>query len=392
MGPRNERRIDALKDLLRALVRELREVNFANPDTEQEDQPGQLEIAIQAIVTPKDGWAVEFTPPLDEQIVDQLADALSEQASWEPTHVHCFRCKSAACSHSRPPNALSVFKGYSSTGVPEWHEFVQALIEADDARVDQLFEDEPPLLTVITRGSSLRAAQLASFGRSSRTYAILGQVTCGYLAPRRAVSATTTPRRIALTFQLVEHRDAARRTRLTLNTIPGGLDADAWGEVLAACLPPGVARAIRAAEASVHTLQRRVGEARDEADHATVRRLMKRVPGILNRLARELEQGARQARRRTRHAEQRQPIRPVGKALEDSHKAPDTALYVDLKRNTFVVCGPQHRAHAFTHDGRHVTTFKLPSDGAEFRVRTRRWRPMTTEETKAFRLTLPAAS
>jgi len=66
-------------------------------------------------------------------------------------------------------------------------------------------------------------------------------------------------------------------------------------------------------------------------------------------------------------------------------------VFFDEKRRTFVVCGRQGRAHAFTAEGRHVTSFVLPAGGAEFRVRTNRWRPIRPEEFAPFRAALTPA-
>jgi len=66
-----------------------------------------------------------------------------------------------------------VFSGYNSFGIPEWQEFVQALVDARDPRVDQLYADPPALLALVQTGRELRNRQLSSFGRASKTYSIL---------------------------------------------------------------------------------------------------------------------------------------------------------------------------------------------------------------------------
>jgi hypothetical protein len=111
---------------------------------------------------------------------------------------------------------------------------------------------------------------------------------------------------------------------------------------------------------------------------------MGQVPGVLHDLARTLDRGARQGERRTRHVEERRGERPVSSATDDARDVRRENLFYDEKRETYVVRGPQHRAHAFTADGRHVTSFVLSPGGAEFRVRTGRWRPAEEAEVAAF--------
>jgi hypothetical protein len=94
-----------------------------------------------------------------------------------------------------------------------------------------------------------------------------------------------------------------------------------------------------------------------------------------------LERGQRQARRRTHHVEERRSERrPVHKALEDVAAATSETMFYDEKTGALIVCGDQGRAHAFSADGRHITSFVLGPGSLNFRLRTRRWRPVTPEE------------
>ena len=332
---------------------------------------GEIDVVLRLKAKPAEDWSLRFDPPLGEQLHGQLVDAQAQWNVYRPGHVHCFRCDSSDCEHSTPPTPLSVFTGYAPNGVAEWREFAQVLIEARDERVDQLFAGRPGVVARLQFGHDLRDRQLSSFGRSSKTYSILGQVTAGYF-----LLAGDPPQKLAMTFQVVEVRGEAGRKRVRLNAIaavPGGNLPD----LLASGGLPAVYRARETASMAVEAVERRA----DGADAEAVRGAMKQVPSILHRLAESLDRSGRQDSRRTRHVEERRAQqRPVHKALDDVRDAAPDKWFHDEKAGTAIVCGPQGRAHAFSPNGRHVTSFSLRPDSIEFRLRTHRWRPMTAAE------------
>jgi hypothetical protein len=55
-----------------------------------------------------------------------------------------------------------------------------------------------------------------------------------------------------------------------------------------------------------------------------------------------------------------------------------------------IVLGPRGRAHAFTPEGKHVTSLILDRDALSRRLARRRWRPATRAEIDALRTALPA--
>jgi hypothetical protein len=269
---------------------------------------------------------------------------------------------------------------------------VQPFLEARCERVDQLYGDPPAVLALMQYGHDLKLKQLSSFGRASKTYAILGQVIAGYfLRPAARRAEARADRRLAVTFQAVEIRGRAGEVGIRLNPIAGGLSPEDWDELLVSDWRPSLSRACEGAFRTAEDIERRVCEARDAGSADELRQQLRRVPQMLAGLARTLEQGDRQSARRTRHAEQhRRPQRPVHKAVEDALAAGEGRLFYDEKKDTWIACGKQGRAHVFSAEGRHVTSFVLPPGGAEFRLRTHRWRALQKEETARFRALLAA--
>lgn len=386
---RAERRERALCDAMRTFIRDLHFHRHGATDA----GGAPLPLTLKFSVAPNEGWDVQFTPPLVEQVAAQMDDAMAEYGAFEQGRVHCFRCGHASCEHSTPPDALHVFRGYAQTGVPEWTELAQLLIDLKDERVDLLFSKPPAVLATMQLGRELRKQQFSFFGKSSKTYSILGQVVAGYLKlPARAAGECGTDR-LALTLQAVETRGPRGSMRLKLNAIAGGLSADTLSELLATSWQAGAGRVITTASNALEELAHRVDAARESAQPTTVRKHLRRVPAVLSRMARSFEQSYRQGRRRTHHAQHRRTQeRPVHKALDDAGSAGDDALFYDEKHETWVARGKQGRVHAFNREGRHVTSFFMQPGGAEFRVRTNRWRRLNEDEAAAFRKRLQRAA
>ncbi len=380
---RMQRRAQAATDALRALVRDhaLRRLGSREPA-----DGSALDVTLRFGVRPADGWSLTFDPPLAEQVEEQLDNSLDSGDRFQRGRIHCFRCATSDCPHASPPNPLSVFRGYSSTGVPEWCEMAQVLIEAQDERVDLLFASPPSVLARVQMGRELRSRQLAPFGRASRSYALLGQVVAGYLTAPVGAGPHRRADRLALTIQVVETRDQRGKPRLTLNpvTVMSPPEWEEWlvsSDVTAAALAAAISQAGR----ELDEIGIKVAHARDENRAAGLRQALQGVPGVLNGLARALERGNRQTRRRTLHAQLHpRQERPVHKALDDARAAVVGNVFFDEKHQTWVVCGRQGRTHAFNAQGRHVTSFTVPSGAPEFRVRTQRWRPADADEVTAF--------
>jgi hypothetical protein len=270
--------------------------------------------------------------------------------------------------------------------VPEWHDLAQALIDARDERVDQLFGERPALLAVVQRGRDLRSQQLAPFGRASRSYAILAQVVAGYVPlPRQPHGARGGRPRAALSVQVVETRSRGPGRQVQLNVIPAGIGLAEWEEFLVSESGAPLHDALSNASREIAAIQGKLASPAPNGNELA-RSALRRIPRIMGHLARGIERSARQRGRRTRHAQgHRRQRRPVHKALEDARRATDEQLFYDEKRETWIVCGKHGRTHAFNDDGHLVTSFSLPSGGTAFRVRTDRWRPMKPTERARFR-------
>jgi hypothetical protein len=382
---RLDRREKAAADVLRTFIRDAHVTRFGPAA----GGAAPLALELRLTVKPDENWALAFDPPLAAQVLQQLQDAQAERGAARRGRAYCFRCSSSLCEHSLPPSSLHVFAGFSPTGQPEWEEFTQTLIAARDERVDRLFSERPAVLAKVRFGRDLRERQLTSFGRASKTYAILGQVAAGYF-PVRAPDAKwgQPPDRIALSFQAVETRNAAGGLRLMLNMLgvhPHGVALEdalasdvAWGHA--------VYRAREIALRDLENLERLAAQAREggRPDEALV--VLKKIPAILMRLAESLERGDRQMARRTRHAEDRRGSeRPIHKALEDAAGAGPEALFSDERTGGIVVVGPQGRAHVFNTQARHITTFSLKPDAIDYRLRTERWKRLSPENAGTFK-------
>ena len=374
---RDERREAAAADALRSLVKGLYTEQFgAHLPSE-----ASFHIELQLKLDPSDDWRTTFAPVIREQIAEQLADLTASHGYFVEGRIYCFRCRTSDCSHAVPTDDRHVFKGYSNLGTPEWQEFAQSLIEGKHDDVDLLFAERPRALTRIRRGSELREQQLGAFGKTSRTYSILGQVAAGYFEK--------PPRHRAVTLQIVETRTPSGEFALRLNPVSGALDAETWAEYLHEKHNAFLGNVVASARERVASLEADVRQAYQSAGYSGSRDRLRGIPALLRDIARMIEQGGRKSRRRTQHAtERRVSHRPVHKAFEDAIAAEDDAWFYDEKHQTWVVCGRQNRAHVFNGEGRHVTTFKIKDDSIAFRLRTRRWRQATGEERSALKSAL----
>jgi hypothetical protein len=382
---RSERRVQAAADVLRTLIRDLYMERFGTMPPDGAD----LDLDLRLKVQPGSNWSLVFDPPVAEQLFDQVTEAQADWEVYRRGRVYCYRCGTSECEHAVPGTPLEVFAGYDSMGRPEWRDLAQAFIAARDPRVDRLFgrADARPggrTLALVELGSELKGRQLAVFGKSSKTYAVLGQVVAGYFQK--------DGERIAVTFQAVEARGGDGRIRVHLNAIARMPGTMTLNDALAAGWEPAAHRALAMAARATEALERQAQLARAGGRTDEVRGQLQRVPTILRRLAESLERGERQFSRRTQHAEERrQAKRPIHKALEDARAAAPESVYYDEKARTLIALGDQHRAHVFSGEGRHVTSFFIQPDAVAFRVRTTRWRAATPAEVVEFKAKLSEA-
>ncbi|MFN7973650.1 MAG: hypothetical protein U0166_15095 [Acidobacteriota bacterium] len=320
--------------------------------------------------------------PLDDQIARALREDAAGRDAYRAGAIHCYWCDGAACAHARPPRGTAVFTGYLPTGQPTYRDLAQLLLDRKDERVETLFSDRPGMVAIFSTGREAKGGLLHSFGRASKTYDLLGQVVAGYFRPGPGHAAIG---HLAITIQAIESRHPDGRRRLSLNAVAGTGETspeeilentrDPWGR--------GFRKALDGARARLRTYEDAL--ARDGARPSEV---LGRVPGLLRDLVRSFDHAGRSAERRTLHAFDRAGDRPIDVALRDAREAADAAFLADEGRGTLIVLGPRGRAHAFTREGRHVTSLHVDGEALERRLARRRWRPAATDEIRAMRASL----
>jgi hypothetical protein len=297
-----------------------------------------------------------------------VAERSARPGAFVPGRVYCYRCEGNSCLHAAPPDPVSVFAGYSSTGQPEWAELGQVLLELRHPRVDLLFQEGGlHLAAAAVEGTRLTSRQLEVFGQGSATYRIQGQVVAGFFRP--TLPDGTRPR-VAMTLQAVEVRDGRGHSRLVLNVLSRLADGTSpleWFE-------DPRHRRVSAILAKVRMrLQLSQGGAPEPVER------------VLRETVRALERIDRQVGRRTGHAEERGMVRrPTAKAWEDAAGQAGTLLR-DERQGTVVVLGPRNRVHVFSPAGRHVTSLTMTTEEIRGRLRRRRWQPLDPREETRFR-------
>lgn len=360
---------------------------------------GRLPILDLSLELPLGGRAEEaatFAASLAASIERQIDDAIEEQAAFTPGHAWCHRCEAAACDHSLPPSSRHVFLGYAPTGAPRWMEFAQYGLEARLEGFDRLYADPPAFLTVVMDRADLYGPLLQSFRSDARD--LLGQVVAGFFP---VASRTAEGRGLAaLTFQAIARDNDHGRRRVGLNILgaaPDGAALDALWDT-AGDLP--WRRAVRWAQAALSSAARQAGSRPAPSRRAPgteasgPQPLERRVQGILQGLARRLEQEMRGRGRRTVHAGERHDTgeRPTRKAFDDIRTAAPEAFLVDDRSGTVVVLGDRGRTHFFGPDGRLVSSVRYSRDAIERKRRQGLWRSLPVAEARARRALLLQAA
>jgi hypothetical protein len=319
------------------------------------------------------------------QLLHQLQRAVDrhiERAATFPLgRVYCHWCRSFTCEHSAPPESRSIFGGYTATGQPRWPEFVSVLIEKRHPRIDDVFRETPAPITLLQGGNELASEQLPIYGKHSPIYRILGQVALGYLFLPVNGSGKRAP--LAITFQAVEPRDGGQG--LGLNVLGRLQDGTPAYQAIEESSDSRLADALLTARRSLDELAlfrspRRGREAERK----------RRVFGILNNLARNIDRIFRQRSRRTQHSQDRhlERGRPASSALKDALQATPEAIYRDVEERTWVVIGPKNRVHVFNDQALHVTSVVYPGETVRQRTTRGKWRTPPAEEMAAFQAAL----
>src|SRR6185295_6655773 len=109
--------------------------------------------------------------------------------------------------------------------------------------------------------------------------------------------------------------------------------------------------------------------------------------GILQGLARRLEQDRRGTGRRTLHAGERHAggDRPTRKALDDIRDARAEAFLRDDRSGALVVLGDRGRTHFFTPEGRLMSSVRYSREAIDRKRRQGIWRPIADADARAAR-------
>jgi hypothetical protein len=324
-----------------------------------------------------------FSRALRAAIEPQIDAAIALVAAFRPGHAFCHRCDAATCEHSLPPSSRHVFVGYAPTGAPRWEEFAQFCLQQRHPEVDRLYADPPAFLTLVQDAGTLGADLLEPFQGAGQD--LLGQLIAGFFPVR---SRTGEGRGVlALTVQVGVARAGPDRHRLGLNVLgrtPAGEELSllwerqedlAWR------------RGVRWAQSALASIEKDAGRGRRRGGIPRAE-LESRVAGILNGLARRLEQDLRGRSRRTVHASLRhsEGDRPTRKALDDIREVRlNGALLVDDRSGALVVLGDRGRTHFFTPEGRLVSSVRYSREAIERKRGSGLWRTASEEESREFR-------
>lgn len=336
---------------------------------------------------------LRLDPPLDgpdfsEQVLAAIDgwidDAIAQAAAFRPGHAWCHRCTSVVCEHSRPSTSRQVFAGYTATGLPRWEDFAQLCLDRKHPEVDRLYSDPPAFLTLVQGRDEISGQMLDAFEDGS--YELLGQLLAGFFYVHARSDAGRGV--LALTIQVAAARGRDGDRRIGLNLLgraPSGAELESLWDGRSD-LP--WRKGLRWAQAALLTLSPQNG--RRGRVHGRAE-LEQRVSGILQGLARRLDQHRRSTDRRTRHAEERHDSgdRPTRKAIDDARRLGSDSLFVDERSGTLVVLGERGRTHFFTAEGRLVSSVRYSREAIERKLRARFWRPASAAIREEFKSRLP---
>ena len=388
---RYERRELAAADALRTLIRDLYLEQFRKPAEKAQG----FKMALDITIDPSDNWKLVFEPNLQEQVRGAVSDVEAVWGMYQQGRVFDFHADSARSEKSVPPSATMVFAGYDSFGAPKWCEFSQMMIDLQDPRVDKLYESRAPALNVVMFGKQLKADQLSSYGKASKTYSVLGQVAFGFLqVPRAKQRMKAHGDKLAITFQFVETRNEGGQFELRVNTLAGLYELEEVEELLMSERNSWIYHAREAAVRKLETIRNRALAARESGNQDAYNDAMKGIGGVLRGFSKSLERGNRQAKRRTNHAVKRknQTERPTHKAMDDVKVADASMVYHDTRHDSYVVLGKPNRVHAFSKKGKHITSFTIKPDAVDYRKRTQRWAVLSGDEAETIKQAVVSVS
>src|SRR5690606_7947678 len=105
-----------------------------------------------------------------EQILKRVREVREHEKALRPGAVYSYFADSSHAEGCRPREPRHVFDGYSSTGKPNFADFVTLAIERKDANIERMLAGEEIVLTHVSMGRVLRTQQLAEFGGNSPVF------------------------------------------------------------------------------------------------------------------------------------------------------------------------------------------------------------------------------
>jgi hypothetical protein len=380
---RNDRegRDERIRQALQILIDEVRERIDRHPLGHLVAGRGErIDLRLSLPTAPRDGQVAKAGHEAAESIQEAVQSLLDHSSVFQPGRVLCLRCQTAACEHAAPTSSRQVFAGWGTTGIPRFVDFGQWLLARRDPRVDLLYRDPPPVLTVVVPEAELAGGLIPAFRQREDNYRIHAQVAAGWY---QAPDGLGVRHPLAVSLQVISTRARRHLRRFGLNVVgigPAGEPLehlyDKIGEI-----PWG--DAVRWAQGVLLGIEGQL-----ERDSHTPRDLVdKRIEGLANAVARRLEKDGRGKERRTRHGQQRhvEGDRPTRMALADFARATPENLLFDTRRETLVVVGDRGRAHVFSLAGKLVTSVRYNPAVIEKRRQNGLWRPAAAEEVRTVR-------
>lgn len=306
-----------------------------------------------------------------EQIFRRVREVREHDKALVPGSVYCYFNETASADSCRPDHPRKIFDGYSSTGRPQFTDFLTMAIERKDPGVEELAAGGDLIVTHVSMGRLLRSQQLAEFGKTSPVFRILGQVDAGLYPLLNSAD------KAAYSFQVLRGATLEGKPRFRLHSI-GAADLSDLADPSVALILSRYQRRLDAEALRLAGLAAN-GKAPLEEDF---------VQPLLEDLAKQLRGRARHAGRRTGHADQRsfEGQRPTAKASEDAARASDDQILIDDSKGTIVVLGPRGRVHVFSPEGLHVTSLVMTGANIGKRRKEGRWNRTEPEERGEFRI------
>jgi len=339
-----------------------------------------LNIAVNNI----DDLEITMDPSLKDQIRNNLRNMNVKVGAYDSGRVYCYLDQSSECSHCRPDDRSMVMVGYRSNGIPEWEEFLDLLIDVSPSTAAELYENKQLIAAIYLRGRDVKKKMTSGFGKSSRTYNILGQILCGYFSIRPSAVSYEKTDHIALTVQAVEHSSIQGEISLDINVI-SGLNVSNIMDYFAEGSNRLISEAVFKASKQLKTIEQEINIAAPHSQGTIRKKLMPKIPVILNEIKLEILKMNQRKYRRTSHAIDRaKDNRPISTAIDDLSKVNTESILEDPENKTMLIPGKNNRWHVFSHDGRLVTSLFLEKEQVLKRLRRKRWQHPETDKISIF--------